>query len=167
MPIGVNLLQRKSSQVITSASSSLQALWRLAGAHIFRDMSRRHSVILAALASLPVVAIAHHTYAMFDGSKTLSVSGTIAKLEWKNPHVFVWMYVPSKETPGKYDLWAFENGSPTVLEAHGWSKNVLKAGDKITVEYWPLRSGAIGGHWEKGKLADGRVLQGASDLGRK
>ena len=77
------------------------------------------------------------------------------------------MYVPSKVKPGTYDLWAFENGSPTVLEAHGWSKDVLKAGDKVTVEYWPLRSGAIGGHWEKGKLADGHVLQGATDLGRK
>ncbi len=125
------------------------------------------SGLLAVLASLPVAAYSHHTYAMFDGSRTLTVNGTIAKLEWKNPHVFVWMYVPSKDHPGKYDLWALENGSPTVLEAHGWSKDVLKAGDKITVEYWPLRSGEIGGHWEKGKLADGRVLQGASDLGRK
>jgi hypothetical protein len=54
-----------------------------------------------------------------------------------------------------------------VLAAHGWSKTAVKAGDLITVEYWPLRSGKIGGHCEKAKLADGRVLQCASAVGRR
>jgi hypothetical protein len=126
---------------------------------------------------LPVLALcalgcagitqAHHSYAMFDTSKgTLTVSGTVAKLDWKNPHAFVWVYVPSQATPGKYDLWAFENGSPSVLSRLGWSKDLLKAGEKITVEYWPLRDGRPGGHCEKATLSDGKVLQCPSDLGR-
>ena len=112
------------------------------------------------------ISQAHHSYAMFDSSNgTRTVSGTVAKLEWKNPHVFIWVYVPS-QAPGKYDLWAFENGSPSVLSKHGWSTEALKAGEKITMEYWPLRDGSMGGHCEKATRSDGQVLQCASDLGR-
>ncbi len=106
-------------------------------------------------------AAAHHSYAMFDASKKLTVSGTVAKLEWMNPHVFVWLYVPQKDTPGKYELYAFENGSVNALTRLGWSAMALKAGDKITVEYWPLRDGRVGGHYNKATTADGRVLVGA------
>jgi hypothetical protein len=109
---------------------------------------------------------AHHTYAMFDRSATRTVSGTVAKLEWKNPHVYLWVYVPNKEQAGKYDLWAFENGSPSVLSARGWSPTVFKAGDKITVEFWPLKDGGRGGHFEKATLPDGHMLEGAGGPGR-
>ena len=113
------------------------------------------------------LALAHHSYAMFDTAKTAKVSGTVAKLEWMNPHAFVWVYVPNASKPGTYDLWGFENGSPSVLQGHGWSKDVLQAGDKIDVEYWPLRDGSIGGHCEKITFADGRSYQCPSDLGRR
>jgi hypothetical protein len=111
-------------------------------------------------------AWAHHSYAMFDSAGTKEVSGVVAKLDWTNPHVFLWVYVPSKETRGKYDLWAFENGSPSVLSARGWNPTTLKAGDKITVEYWPLKDGRIGGHFEKATFSDGRSLRGAGGPGR-
>jgi Family of unknown function (DUF6152) len=117
--------------------------------------------------ALPLsAALAHHSYAMFDGSGTRKVSGTVAKLEWKNPHVFVWIYVPSQEHAGKYDLWAFENGSPSVLSGRGWNSTSLKAGDKITLEYWPLKAGGFGGHFEKATFPDGRTLVGAGGPGR-
>jgi len=127
----------------------------------------RLAVLVLPLLMSSSVALAHHSYAMFDGSRTRMVSGTVAKLEWLNPHAFLWVYVPSTAKPGTYDLWGFENGSPSVLQGHGWNKNVLKAGDKIGVEYWPLRDGGIGGHCEKVTFADGRVLQCPSDLGRR
>lgn len=104
-------------------------------------------------------AQAHHTYAMFDGSHMQTVSGTVAKLEWTNPHVFVWLYVPSPHDPGKYDLYAFENGSPNAITKLGWSNTSLRAGDKITVGYWPLRDGRKGGHLATAAFADGRVLR--------
>ena len=105
------------------------------------------------------VALSHHTYAMFDASRTVKVSGTVAKLEWTNPHVFVWLYVPTAAgSPAKYDLYAFENGSPNALSKVGWSKSILQAGDAITVEYWPLRDGRKGGHLSKVTLPDGRVI---------
>ena len=129
-------------------------------------MNRRRLGVLVLSLSLPAgIAIAHHSYAMFDSSGTKTVMGTVAKLEWTNPHAVVWVYVPSRDKPG-YDAWAFENGSPSVLQGHGWNRDVLKAGDKVVVEYWPLRDGTIGGHCEKFTLADGRTLQCPSDLGR-
>jgi len=104
-------------------------------------------------------ALSHHTYAMFDASRIVKVSGTVAKLEWTNPHVFVWLYVPAAAgSPAKYDLYAFENGSPNALSKVGWNKSILQAGDAITVEYWPLRDGRKGGHLSKVTLADGRVI---------
>jgi len=136
-----------------------------------RGNDRWHRSWFRALATLlawgwvfcaPGTISAHHSYAIFDGSGTRTVSGVVAKLDWKNPHVFVWVYVPSEQNPGTYVLWAFENDNPAVLAANGWNGSVLKSGDKITVEYWPLRDGRPGGHWERGSLPDGRVLTSLS-----
>lgn len=118
-------------------------------------------LLAACLWGLPREASAHHSYAMFDASRKLSVRGTVAKLEWMNPHVFLWLYVPNQADQGKYDLYAFENGSVNALSRLGWSATALKAGDQITVEYWPLKDGRKGGHCDKATLADGRVLYSA------
>jgi hypothetical protein len=104
---------------------------------------------------------AHHSYAMFDGARTLTVSGTVAKLEWMNPHVFVWLYVPNPKNKDGYDLYAFENGSPGVLVRLGWSRTVLAVGEKIAVQYWPLKDGRNGGHFVQATRADGQILRGA------
>jgi hypothetical protein len=105
-------------------------------------------------------AWAHHSYAMFDGSKTLTVNGTVAKVEWMNPHVFVWVYVANAQAKTGYDLYAFENGSPNVLTRVGWSKTALTVGEKVSVEYWPLKDGRHGGHFVQATRADGQVLVG-------
>jgi hypothetical protein len=104
---------------------------------------------------------AHHSYAMFDAAQVRSVSGTLAKVEWTNPHVFLWIYVPNAATAGGYDLYAFENGSTNVLARRGWSKTSLVAGEKLTVDYWPLRDGRSGGHLKTVTRANGQVMQGA------
>src|SRR3954454_22073219 len=84
------------------------------------------------------VVLAHHSYAMFDGTKTLTVSGTVAKLEWANPHVYIWVYVRNPSAAFGYDLYAFENGSTGVLSRLLPTKSTFSVGEKITVEYWPL-----------------------------
>jgi Family of unknown function (DUF6152) len=104
------------------------------------------------------LAMAHHSYAMFDLSKRSTVNGTVAKLEWGNPHVFVWLYVANSK--GKYDLYALENGSISILSRYGWTRQTLKAGDKATIEYLPLKDGRNGGYFVKAKFADGRILSG-------
>ena len=106
-------------------------------------------------------AAAHHSYAMFDGARTLTVKGTVAKLEWTNPHVFVWVYVPNEARESGFDLYAFENGSPNVLARGGWTKTTLAAGEELTIEYWPLIDGRTGGHFVSAMRADGSVIRGA------
>ena len=117
-------------------------------------------LVTAASLLLASTAGAHHSYAMFDGSRTLTVNGTVAKLEWANPHVFVWVYVPNAQAKDGYDLYAFENGSPNVLTRVGWSKTALTVGEKVSVQYWPLKDGRHGGHFVKATRADGQVLVG-------
>jgi len=131
----------------------------------WKRIVRRKLAGLVLLLTAIGTAQAHHTYAMFDGSKSLTVHGTIAKVEWSNPHVFVWMYVLSQATPGKYDLYAFESGSVGELTHLGWSSTALKAGDKATIEYHPLRDGRRGGHLTTATTPDGRVLRCLSGPG--
>jgi hypothetical protein len=107
---------------------------------------------------LATTVLAHHSYAMFDNTRRLTVSGTVAKHEWKNPHTYIWVYVQSTQQPGKYELYGFENGSPNAMQKEGWSKDSLQQNDRITVEYIPLRDGRTGGHCAKVTLSDGRVL---------
>jgi hypothetical protein len=125
-------------------------------------MHRTHllpRLIASGALACPGIALAHHTYSMFDTSRQLSVSGVVAKLEWKNPHAYLWVYVPSTTAAGKYDAWAFENGSPSLLAKLGWSKESVKTNDKITVTYSPLRDGKPGGHCLKITLSSGRSLE--------
>jgi hypothetical protein len=105
-------------------------------------------------------AFAHHSYAMFDGSKVVTVTGTVAKLEWVNPHVFIWVHVPSPKSSSGYDLYAFSNASTNLLERRGWSATTLKAGETVTVDYWPLKDGRTGGQFIRATHEDGRVTQG-------
>jgi hypothetical protein len=123
-----------------------------------------HSLVRALVGMLGLVAVttaaAHHSYAMFDGTRTLKVVGTVAKIEWTNPHVFIWAYVPNAKSESGYDLYAFENGAPTALAREGWSKTTFATGEPVTIEYWPLRDGRTGGHFAAATRADGSVVRG-------
>jgi hypothetical protein len=105
-------------------------------------------------------AVAHHSYAVFDITKRQTVAGTVAKFEWTNPHSYLWVYVPRPGSPKEYDLYGFENGPPSMMTRVGWTKSVLKAGDRVSIDYSPLKDGRPGGHLTRVTLADGRVLQG-------
>jgi hypothetical protein len=114
--------------------------------------------VAASVMVLPVMA--HHSYAVFDVTKRLTVAGTVAKFEWTNPHSYLWVYVPKPGSPKEYDLYGFENGPPSMMIRIGWTKSVLKAGDRVSIDYAPLKDGRPGGHLTGVTLADGRVLRG-------
>ena len=122
--------------------------------------------LLSALLTTSVWA--HHSYAMFDGTRRLTVVGTVAKLEWMNPHVFIWVYVPNAKAATGYDLYGFSNASTNVLSRAGWTPSTLKPGEKVTVEYWPLRDGRTGGQFIQATHEDGHVTvgKGAPDEGK-
>ena len=91
-----------------------------------------------------VPAVAHHSYAMFDQTKRLTLTGTVRAVEWANPHVWVWVDVDDGK--GGVTPWGFETNAPSELvRFFGWTKNSLTVGDKVTVDYAPLRSGRNGG----------------------
>lgn len=113
------------------------------------------------LALLTTTTTAHHSYSMFDGEHVSAVTGTLAKTEWKNPHVFLWVYVPNARAASGFDLYAFENGSTNVLARRGWSRDGIPAGEKVTIEFWPLRDGRKGGHLKQLTRSGGVTMQGA------
>ncbi|HEX4024310.1 MAG TPA: DUF6152 family protein [Steroidobacteraceae bacterium] len=111
-------------------------------------------IVLCALAGAGR-AQAHHSFALFDHVHRITVSGTVAKFEWTNPHVFIHLDVPAGNGTKRY---AVECASPNVLTRIGWKFNDIKAGDKVTLLINPLRDGDAGGMLEQATLADGRTL---------
>ena len=102
------------------------------------------------------VSVAHHSFAMFDHDKTITVSGTVRKWEWTNPHTWLTLDVPGPQ--GEIVEWKIEGLSPNILSRQGWSSNSIHTGDRVTVEVNPLRGGGPGGALVKVTLPDGKVL---------
>ena len=117
---------------------------------------------LAVLLLLQVAsASAHHSYAPIDNTRILEVEATIAKVEWTNPHVFLWAYVADETQESGYQLYAFETGSVTMMVKAGWTRDgTVKVGEQVTIEYLPLRSGEPGGSLGTITHADGTVTPG-------
>jgi hypothetical protein len=101
-------------------------------------------------------ALAHHSFAMFDTAKRLTMSGTVTSFEWTNPHAYIEIDVPDEKGITKH--WSVELGSTSILMQAGWKFTDIKAGDKITVVLNPLRSGEAGGLLVTVTVRDGRVL---------
>jgi hypothetical protein len=101
--------------------------------------------------------VAHHSFAMFDTTKTATITGTVASFEWTNPHAYIIVDVPAA-AGGPAKQWTVEMGSPSILQQSGWKFKDLKHGDKVTVSLSPLRSGDPGGLLVQATLPDGRVL---------
>lgn len=113
---------------------------------------------LAALA-LPLGATpadAHHSFAMFDLAKSVTITGSVKQFQWTNPHCYIQLMV--KDAKGKDVEWSLEMGAPMYLYANGWRPKTLKAGDKITVKLNPLRNGSPGGVVISATTPDGRTL---------
>lgn len=101
-------------------------------------------------------ASAHHSFSMFDFSKEVTLTGTVSKFEWTNPHSFIWVDVVNAE--GKVETWGAEGQSPNFLGRRGWSKDTVKPGDKVTLVISPLRDGRTGGMFKSMTLPTGKVI---------
>jgi hypothetical protein len=108
------------------------------------------------LLSAAVPALAHHSFAMFDQTQTLTLSGTVKEFQFTSPHAWIQILVAKED--GKVEEWGFELGSSAALSRGGWKKSTVAPGDKITVTFNPLKSGETAGSFKSATFADGRPV---------
>jgi len=119
----------------------------------------------SALAAIGLVALtiptaAHHSHAMYDPNVRMTVEATVKEYIWANPHV--WVYVEIPDENGRAVEWILESGAPASLARTGWTPESMKAGDKVTVTFGPLKDGTSGGLLGAVVLADGSTVTTAA-----
>ena len=120
--------------------------------------------LLCALVVAAPVSAHHSVQAQFDIHKSVSISGTVAKIEWINPHSYLTVNV--KDAEGKVQKWAFELGGANALRRAGLSRadrGGIKPGDQVTVTAMPARDGSTSGFLQELKIADGRSYKFSVD----
>ena len=106
---------------------------------------------------------AHHSFAAeFDATKRVTLKGTVTKVDWRNPHIYVYLNV--KDDTGKVTEWACEGGPPNVLLRQGWTRSSVKEGDQVTIDGAVAKDGSKRCNSRSVDLADGRkVFAGSSE----
>lgn len=125
--------------------------------------------ILPALLALGVLtggpALAHHSFAPYESTLQIKLSGVVSEFKWVNPHVYIGIDAVDEKT-GEKRHWLIEGASTSILNRAGWKFNMLKAGDRITVIVSPLRNGEPAALLKQITLADGRKFSNGAAAGR-
>jgi hypothetical protein len=115
-------------------------------------------VLAALLLGLPATpAHAHHSGAIFDMAHPITISGSVTKVEWMNPHAYLYLNVADEQ--GHVHEWAIETNSPNFLKHNGWTSTTVSPGDRITVTGAPARTGAYFMHATMVQLPGGSQLR--------
>ena len=109
--------------------------------------------VLGLLMAMTTPMVAHHSFAVFDHTRTLTIRGTVTKFQWTNPHGFLEVDIPQPDGTTKH--FSIELTSINMMQRVGWRSNMIKAGDKITAIVAPLLSGDPVGLGLEVTLADG------------
>ena len=113
--------------------------------------------VTAGLLAATVPMLAHHSFAAeFDGAKPVSVKGTVTKVDWVNPHS--WIYIDVKGDDGTVVNWGLETGPPNILYRAGWRKDSVKQGDVISVDGFAAKDGSHTMAARQVLTSDGRKL---------
>jgi DNA/RNA endonuclease YhcR with UshA esterase domain len=115
------------------------------------------STWLVLLAALTPAALAHHSVSMYDMDHPTTLKGTVSRLEWTNPHGYI--YLDVKDDKGETTEWAIEINSPNFLKHNGWTSTIVKPGDVVTVTGGAAKSGAKTIRCTTVVLSDGTVLR--------
>ena len=116
----------------------------------------RSTLLALVTLAAAVPAWAHHSFASFDRSKEVTLTGVVREVQWNNPHT--WIQVTVTDAKGKQTEWGFECGSPNMMSRTGWTSRTVKAGDRVTVVGNPLKDGRPNAALVRVTLPDGRVL---------
>jgi hypothetical protein len=121
--------------------------------------------VVVALAATGASLFAHHAFsAEFDAKKPVKFTGTVTKMEWTNPHV--WLHMDVKTPDGKVESWAFEAGTPNNLFRRGFTRQALLPGTVVVVEGYQAKDGTRRANGRDLTLPDGRTLfMGSSGTG--
>jgi hypothetical protein len=119
-------------------------------------MKQRNLIAFLAALALPILGMAHHSGAMYDSTRSVTVAGTITEFKWMNPHSSFKVDVVGAD--GKHEIWAVEMNAPQNLIPQGWKRTTLKEGDKVSVTVRPMRNGTPGGSFVSIVLAAGTKL---------
>ena len=119
-------------------------------------MKSRPLNALAMAMLLSISAHAHHSFTMFDATKSVTLNGTVTSFEWTNPHSYIEIDVADEGGAVKH--WSIEMGSPSILQQSGWKFSSLKKGDKTTLVINPLKDGRPGGFLNTATLPTGKIL---------
>jgi len=115
-------------------------------------------LLIAGLLFGALPAIGHHSFAMFDFEKTVTVKGTVKEFRWSNPHVVLLVEAILKEGAAP-EVWSMELTSPGNLTRLGFTRHSFKPGDRLELQFNPLRDGKHGGAFKKATLLEtGQVL---------
>ncbi len=101
-------------------------------------------------------ASAHHSGAMFEPAKTVSLVGTVKEFKWINPHA--WVYIMAPDGKGAMQEWQVECSTINIISRKGWTANSLKPGDKVTLLVRPAKDGRTEGLMMNATLPSGKVL---------
>ena len=130
-------------------------------------MRAKFAVFVAGFVLLAWAAplVAHHSFAAaFDRSKPVSLKGTVTKVEWMNPHI--WVYLDVKDEKGNLSRWQCEGGPPNTLTRNGWTRDALKVGDEVSIEGSRAKDGTNTCNSGSVTLPSGkRVFAGSADEG--
>jgi len=132
-----------------------------------KRMLRLALVASAALFTAAVMpTYAHHSFgAEFDSNKPVTMTGVVTRLEWTNPHVY--LFIDVKDKSGAVKNWGFEMGPPHMLQKAGWKRNSLTIGETVTIDGWLARDGSNHANARKvTRKSTGEVLGAASNAGQ-
>jgi hypothetical protein len=130
-------------------------------------MRLKQAVLVAGIGLLAVTLplVAHHSFAAeFDSTKAITLQGVVTKLDWMNPHI--WIYLDSKDDSGTVAHWQCEGGPPNTLTRNGWTKDSLKIGDQVNIEGFRSKDGSNTCNARSVKLPSGKsVFAGSAEDG--
>jgi len=124
---------------------------------MLRPRTRLAGSLSLLLVAFALPALAHHSFAVFDHTRTLTLRGTVTRFQWTNPHGFIELDVTQSDGTVKH--WSIETTSINMMQRLGWRSNMIKAGDKVKVVAAPLLNGDPAGLLLEVTLPDGKTME--------